>query len=241
MAVETAVLVMHYGGSTIAANRAFTNILRGYEKEGVSTAWRLDFIVATSAGLDQSTVVRPVGPIGVNLTRASEVAVLGERVANGDVAVADLEAEMARIRNLPSPYNRWLAVLAAAGIAGALSQFAGGDWGSFGIALVAAAVGQGLKSELQARNVATANLTLLCGLLSACIASVALRAGYSQVAPVTLIASVVYLVPGLPLINGFVDVRTHKFLFVGLGRIANAAYLFLVLAIAIALAHTVIL
>ena len=54
------------------------------------------------------------------------------------------------------------------------------------------------------------------------MASVALRAGFSQVVPVTLIASVVYLAPGLPLINGFVDVLSHKFLFVGLARIANA-------------------
>jgi uncharacterized membrane protein YjjP (DUF1212 family) len=142
---------------------------------------------------------------------------------------------------LPSPYNRWLAMVAAACLSGALSQFAGGDWGSFGIAFVAAGVGQGLRSQLQARNVAAANMTLLCGVLSACMASVALRAGLSQVAPVTLIASVVYLAPGLPLINGFVDVLSHKFLFVGIGRIVSAGYLFLILAIAIALAYTTIL
>ena len=55
-----------------------------------------------------------------------------------------------------------------------------------------------------------------------------------------MIASVVYLAPGSPLINGFVDVLSHKFLFVGIARIANAV-MFLVLAIAIALAYTVIL
>ena len=242
MALEAALIVMQNGGSTVAASRTFTNILSGYKKEGVTTAWRLDFIAATSVGEDRwSTVVRPVGPSGVNLTRVSEVAVLAERVAHGEVAVADLDAEVARIKKLPSPYNRWLAMVAAACLSGALSQFAGGDWGSFGIAFVAAGVGQGLRSQLQARNVAAANVTLLCGVLSACMASVALRAGFSQVAPVTLIASVVYLAPGLPLINGFVDVLSHKFLFVGIERIASAAYLFLVLAIAIALAYTAIL
>ena len=132
---------------------------------------------------------------------------LAERVAQGEVTVADFDAEVARIKKLPSPYNRWLAMVAAACLSGALSQFAGGDSGSFGIAFVAAGVGQVLRSQLQARNMAAANVTLMCGVLSACIASVALRAGLSQVAPVTLIASVVYLAPGLPLINGFADVR----------------------------------
>ena len=242
MALEAALIVMRNGGSTVAANRTFTNVLRGSKKEGVSAAWRLDFIAATIAGEGRSsTVVRPVGPSGVNLTRVSEVAVLAERVAQGEVAVTAFEAELARIRKLPSPYNRWLAMVAAAGLSGALSQFAGGDWGSFGIAFVAAGVGQVLRSQLQAGNVAVANVTLLCGVLSACMAGVALRAGFSQAAPVALIASVVYLAPGLPLINGFVDVLSHKFLFVGLERIASAAYLFLVLAIAIALAYASIL
>ena len=49
------------------------------------------------------------------------------------------------------------------------------------------------------------------------------------------------MVPGLPLINGFVDMVSHKYLFVGLERIANAAFLFLVLAIAIALAYAVVM
>ena len=47
MALEAAAIVMRNGGSTVAANRTFTNILRGYKKEGVAAAWRLDFIVAT--------------------------------------------------------------------------------------------------------------------------------------------------------------------------------------------------
>lgn len=76
-------------------------------------------------------------------------------------------------------------------------------------------------------------------MLSTCIAAVGLRLGLSQTAPATLIASVIYMVPGLPLINGFVDMVSHKYLFVGLERIANAAFLFLVLAIAIALAVAV--
>ena len=55
-----------------------------------------------------------------------------------------------------------------------------------------AGIGQNLRSQLQARKLAAANVTLLCGLLSACLTGVALRAGFSQVVPVTLMASVVY-------------------------------------------------
>ena len=87
-------------------------------------------------------------------------------------------------------------------------------------------------------------MTLICGLLSAMIAGVGLRLGLSQIVPVvpaTLMASVFYMVPGLPLINGFVDMVSHKYLVVGFERIMNAAFLFLILATAIAFAYTVAL
>jgi len=241
-ALETAVIVMQNGGSTVAAARSFNDILKGYKEDGVSAVWRLDFIAATSSGEGQSrTIVRPVGPIGVNLVRASQIAVFGEHVARGEITTAAVDAQIAHIKQLPSSYSRWLALVAAACIAGSLSRFAGGDWGSFGIVLVAAAVGQIVRSLLQARKVPVASVTLICGVLSACIACLGLRLGFSQVASVTLIASVVYLAPGLPLINGFVDVVSHKYLFVGIERIANALYLFLILAIAIALASAVVM
>ena len=132
-------------------------------------------------------------------------------------------------------------IVAAACTAAFFSQIPGGDWGAFGIAFVAAGVGQFLRSLLQARKLAVAPVTLVSGVLSACIACVGLWLGLSQIAPATLIASVIYMVPGLPLINGFVDMVSHKYLLVGLERIANAVFLFLVLAIAIALAYAVIM
>lgn len=242
MAVETALLVMRNGGSTVAAERCFTEILKGCRQEGVEAVWRLDFIAANHVVAGQaSTVVRSVGPIGVNLVRASEAAVLGERVGKGELDAATLETEIQRIGHLPSPHDRWRMVAIAAFTAGCFSQVPGGDWGSLGIAFAAAGVGQLVRSLLQARKLAVAPVTLACGVLSALIAAAGLRLGFSQVAPATLIASVIYMVPGLPLINGFVDVVSHKHLVVGFERILNAGFLFLVLAIAIAFASAVAL
>jgi uncharacterized membrane protein YjjP (DUF1212 family) len=242
VALDAALIVMQNGGSTVAAERSFTNILRAYKKDEVLAVWRLDFIVTTSGAEDpSSTFLRPVGPIGVNLSRASEVNVLAERAAKGEIAAATLAAEVERIKNLPSPYNKWLIMAAAACTAAAFSRISGGDWGSLGIAFVAAGIGQFLRALLQARKLAVAPVTLICGILSAIVASVGLRLRYSQVAPATLIASVIYMVPGLPLINGFIDVCSHKYLLIGLERISNAAFLFVILTTAIALAIALIL
>jgi len=242
MALDAALIVMQNGGSTEMANRTFQNILKGYEQDGVSAIWRLDFVAASSAAEGHPvTVLRPIGPIGVNLTRASEAVVLGERVTKGELDTAALVAEIARVKALPSPYNRWVMVMAAGCLAACFSQVIGGDWGSFGIAFATAAVGQFLRQLLQARKLAVAVVNLLCGVISTCLASIGLRFGLSEVVPATLIASAVYLAPGLPLINSFVDIVSHKHLFIGLERFTNAIFLFLILALAIAFAYTVIL
>jgi uncharacterized membrane protein YjjP (DUF1212 family) len=237
-----ALIVMQNGGSTSVADRTFRNILRGRPEEGLSPIWRLDAVVVCGVADGRSwTILRPVGAIGVNLVRASEAVVLGERVARGEIDLAELDSETARIKALAPPYGQWTLIAAAACTCAFFSQIPGGDWGAFWIAFVAAGLGQFLRFRLLTRKAPGTSLTMVCGILSACVAALGVRLGLTQVAPATVIGSVVYMVPGLPLINGFVDVISHKYLLVGLERIANAVFLFLLLTIAIALADTFVL
>lgn len=241
-ALELAVIVIRNGGSTAAAARAFTNVLKGYRLDGTVAIWRLDFVAASREENGRAeTLLRQVGAIGVNLTRVSEASVLGERVARGEVHTDALASEIERIRALASPYARWVLVVAAACTAAFFSRIAGGDWGALGIVFVGAGAGQCLHLWLQARKLAVAPMTLICGVLSASIAAAGLRLGLSQIVPATAIASVIYLAPGLPLINGFFDLVSHRFLFVGLQRIASATFLFLLLSVAIGIAQAVVM
>lgn len=241
-ALEVALIVMRNGGSTAAAERAFTNVLKGYRLGGVVAVWRLDFVAASREENGQTeTILRQVGAIGVNLTRVSEASVLGERVARGEVHIDALASEVERIRALAPPYARWVLVVTAACTAAFFSRIAGGDWGALGIVFVAAGIGQCLHIWLQARKLAVAPMTLMCGVLSACIAVAGLRLGLSQTVPATAVASIIYVAPGLPLINGFFDLVSHRYLFVGLQRIANATLLFLLLSVAIGIAYAVVM
>lgn len=241
-ALDVALIVMRNGGSTVMADRTFRNILKGYKQDGVVATWRLDLVAASSVMEGRSSIIlRPVGPIGVNLVRASQASVLGERAARGEVDDAALVSEIERINGLAPPFNRWVMIAAAALSAASFSRIAGGDWGSLVTVLMAAGIGQFVRSLLQDRKLPVAPVTLFCSVLSTFIAAAGLRLGLSQTAPATAIASIIYMVPGLPLINGFVDLVSHKHLILGLERIANAAYLFLAMAVAIALAYGVVM
>jgi len=241
-ALDVALIVMRNGGSTVLADRVFGNILKGFKEDRVTTVWRTDSVAAATVVEGRpSTIYRPVGVIGINLVRASEAARLSERVARGEVDTAALDSEIERVKGLVIPYNRWVLLAAGACTAAVFSQFPGKDWGALGISFVAAGVGQLLRLLLRARKLPVAARTFICGVLSTCVAAVGLRLNLSQAAPWTMVASVVYMVPGLPLINGFIDTLSHRFLIAGLERIANAVYIFLILAVAIAFASTVIM
>jgi uncharacterized membrane protein YjjP (DUF1212 family) len=241
MALETALLVLRNGGSTAVAHRCFSNVLKGFDQDGVEMVWRFEFVAATKRVEGQSfTVVRTVGPVGTNLVRVSEAEALGERAARKAVDAATFASALERIEQLPSPYSRWVVTLVAAILSGCFSRLAGGDWGSFGVVFVAAGVGQSLRSFLQARKLAAAPVTLVCGVLSALIASAGLQLGLGRTIPGALLGSVIYMIPGLLLINGFMDVVVARYLLVGIERIVSAAFLFLVLAIAIVFARTLI-
>ena len=242
IALDLAMLVLRNGGSTWMADRTFRNVAKGYGREGATAAWRLDFAAAhcmTSSGA--LTVVRSVGNTRVNLVRVSEAAMLSEKVARGEVDPVKLRSEIERISILVMPYNRLLMMIAAALGAAAFCRIGGGDWTAAGAALVAASVGQAARSQLVNTTLPPGAIVLTCGVISAWCAALFIRIGMSHVGAPTLLASVVYLVPGLPLINGFMDAMGDKFLIVGLERIIRAVVLFVVLAIAIASAVAVLL
>jgi uncharacterized membrane protein YjjP (DUF1212 family) len=142
-ALDVAALVLQSGGSASMADASLKNVLKGYGAQTVSTAYRQDFIAA--GGVENGhpwTMLRPLAPAGLHLVRASEAATLSARLAHGEVGTADFASQVQRIKQLASPYNRWVMTLAAACAAAAFSRTAGGDWGAMGVVLVAAAVGQ---------------------------------------------------------------------------------------------------
>ncbi len=241
-ALDLALIVMENGGSTAMADRAFRNALKGFGLTGFQVAWRLDMVtISGEADGRPLTVLRPIGKIGTNLARASEAVVLAERAAKGEVEPGALAAEVERVRAIAAPYGRWTVLAAAAAVSAIICKLYGGDWGAFGIAFAAAAIGQFVRSLPGARKIAAAPLTLLCGMISTCLAAVALRLGGSPMIQATLTASAFYMVPGPPLINGFVDMVSHRHMVVGLQRLANAAFLCLMLAVAIAFAYFIVL
>ena len=221
VALDVALTVLTSGGSTRMADKSFQNIARGYGYRHLSAIWRLD--VATAFDGASLTVARPVGAIGVNLERVSEAALLSDRASRGEVALGTLRSELQRIRDLPQPYS-WLitlSVLTAATVG--FVRLAGGDWSAAACASLAAMAGYLARALLAQRKVPGVGPNLAAAIVSASLAGLAVRLALTGSAASTVIGSIIYLAPGLPLVNGFGDILSERYLVIGLERVASAA------------------
>ncbi len=227
---------MRNGGSTAAAERTFRNALGRRGATDTSTIWRSDFAIAAGPAV----AVQPAGVLGVQLARAAEAVELGERLVNADMDGAHVAGAIERIKTRVSPYNLGVSALFAACAGAFFSRIAGGDWGAFGVTSLAAGAGQFVRILLEARSVPRTPLTAVCALISALIGTAGLRLGLSHAVSATLLGSVVYMIPGLALINGFIDAVSDGYLLVGIQRLLDAVSVFLIMAVAVAIADAVL-
>jgi uncharacterized membrane protein YjjP (DUF1212 family) len=238
-ALDVALLVMRNGGSTALADETFDNVMHGYGSTHPQAVWRMD-VVSAGESAERSMIVRPIGAVGLHLDRASAAAHLGACIARNAVDPNAVPAEIERIANLAPSYPQWLTLLFAALSGAFFSESAGGDWGAAAVAFAAAGFGQLLRATLEARQFARFPVIFACALVSALIGTAGLRLDFAHPAPATMVASVVYMIPGLALINGFIDVMSTKQIVAGMERLLDAGMVFILLAIALALADAVL-
>lgn len=190
-------------------------------------------IVASTINNHQfRTKVRRVPSLGVNMHIIAEISDLSYGVMRGQLDRFSLRRELMRIDRLAPNYDRRL-VIAAVGLAcAAFSRLFGGDWAAFLITFVASAVAMFARQELARHYFNPLLVTAATAFVAGLIASAAALFNLTHQTNIALAASVLLLVPGVPLINSAKDlIQGH--LVTGITR--GIAGLLISLAIAIGL------
>jgi uncharacterized membrane protein YjjP (DUF1212 family) len=237
VALDFALVAFQNGASTVASDRAFHAAAGALGLDRAFVIWRLDNATAGHGG---RTALRRLRPPGLNLSRVAAAADVTERLTRGAFDIHRLPAEIGRIAHLGSPYGVWSIVLATATTAGFFARLQDGHWGGAAVAAVAASTGRLVSRQMQARDTTEAGITMVCALTSSFVASIGLHLLGRPVEPATLIASVIYLIPGVALINGFFDVVSSRHLIVGVQRIVNAVFVCALMAVAVAMVVTMV-
>lgn len=191
--------------------------------------------ISTISGEEFRTKVRRVVSLGVDMTIVSAVNRLTRRVVEGELDRVQVRSELKRIVGTPPHYPRWLVVLMVGLACAAFSRLMGSDWAVFGITFLAAGTGMAVRQQLSRHHFNPLVIVIATALVAGSLAALFVRYGAGDSRQIALAASVLLLVPGVPLINAAEDLIQGHIL-IGLARGMNGALISLSIALGLWLA-----
>ncbi|MDR3236754.1 MAG: threonine/serine exporter family protein [Prevotellaceae bacterium] len=177
------------------------------------------------------TEVVSIPPLPINFEYNSELSGLSWDAYDGLLTLDEIRRRYhaVRARRVMPPA---LIVLLVGLANAAFCRLFGGDWGAVGVVFAATAAGFSVRRYMQRLKVNHFIVFSVSALTSSMIASAALW--FDGTAEIALATSVLYLIPGVPLINGVIDIMEGHSL-TGVSRLIQAVLLIICIAVGMSL------
>lgn len=235
------VLMLQSGNTAVRTRRWIDAIAPKLGFESVSAIVSLDSItVSVRHRGEWLTAMRQLGPPGINVSRIAQLEEIA-RTVDAETALPELAAELSKIESATSLYS-FVQIAAAVGLASGSFAFLNGAAAPETVAAaIGGACGQGLRLRLGHRRFNQYGAVALSAIMASGVYVLAAAAGnhfgfqFAQY-PAGFIASVLFLVPGFPLIAALFDLLQYQ----TLAAVSRFAYgLMLLLAVAFGLSIVV--
>ncbi len=168
----------------------------------------------------------------INFEYNAELSALSWEAVDNHLSLSEVKAKYEAILAKPR-MNKWLLLLLVGVANGSFCRLFGGDWIATAVVFIATLVGFFVRTKLQGRGVNHYIVFIVSALVaSVCASSILWFGGNMDIA---LTTSVLFLIPGVPLINGIIDI-VEGYTLTGIARLTNA--FLLIICIAIGLSFT---
>jgi uncharacterized membrane protein YjjP (DUF1212 family) len=232
--------LMMRAGNTATRTREWIDALAhkmGFD--AVSASVSLDSITASVRRSGEwTTAIREIGPPGVNVWRIGELEQLAKSTQPG-LAPRDIAIRLAEIESTSPRYSGAQVAAAVGAASGSFAFLNGAAAPEMIAAAIGGGIGQGLRFWLSHRRINQYGAAALAAITaSAVYVLTAALAGYGGFAfaryPAGFIASVLFLVPGFPLIAGLFDLLQHQTV-AAVSRLAYGVMLLLAVALGLSI------
>ncbi len=126
--------------------------------------------------------------------------------------------------------SRWVVLFLVAAANASFCKLFHGDWISVALVFCSTFVAFFVRQEMMARHVNHSVVFVVAAFISSFIAGMAQRFGLGSTPDIAIATSVLFLIPGVPLINSIMDIMEGHVL-VGISRMVNASVLIISLTI----------
>jgi uncharacterized membrane protein YjjP (DUF1212 family) len=223
LCVETALLLLQHGSESavVESMARRLGVTLGVERAEAGVFAGLVAIGTVSGGRSVTTVRRaPDRGIDMRLVTEVQRAVLA--VENGEL---DAAAFQARVQGIGSRhYPRWLVAVAIGLSCASFARLARADWTGCGIVVVASGIAMALRQGIARRHFSPLVNFFVTAFAATSIAGLGGRLSLGSTPGAVIASSVLFLVPGFPLINGVSDL-VKGYWSTGLARLTYATLL----------------
>ncbi len=230
--LDYAVSLMGVGAHTARVVRNTVRIAECYGYDVDMTIFQRNVTMTVKNSHDSSirrTYVRKLIPMALNLRVISKLSALSWDAYDDCLPLNEVKAVYADIMAEP-PISRWFVLLAASAGNAAFCRLFGGDIYAMGIVFIATLIGFLVRQELMKRHMDHRIVFFISAFLASLIASAGVHFNIGGTQDVAIAVSVLYLIPGVPLINSIIDVIEGHVL-IGLSRAINAGILITCIAL----------
>ena len=224
---EYSALLMGSGATCIRIEKNVTRIARAYGKQvEISIMPRHLQLTISEAGsggdcLTLNTSVAAVPICTGTITRLSE---LSWNIADHGLTLDEATARLNGIAADRDSRSECGVALTVALANASFCRLFGGDWVAMAVVAAATFAGFMLRQSLLRHGMDVRAVFLVCAFVSTVIASGDRLFGLGSTGDIAIATGVLYLVPGIPLLNSFSDMLYRHYL-CALGRFADAAVL----------------
>jgi uncharacterized membrane protein YjjP (DUF1212 family) len=233
-------VAMLRAGNTAARTHEWIEVVsRKFAFQTVSVSQSLDSITLTvRRSGDWITVMREVGPPAVNVLRIGRLEQLATTMASGSAPREILE-KLSKIESERTAYSAWLIVAAVGAASSGFAFINGATVFELIAAGVAGAIGQWFRMWLSRNRYNQFGIAALTALTASgvyvLLAALLQNAGFAIANfPAGFMASVLFLVPGFPLVGGLFDLLQYKTV-AGVSRLAYGMMILLAVALGLSI------
>lgn len=242
--MDVSSFISEYAAHMMGCGVHTSRVIRSTKRIGESFGYRVNISVFQKniilTVFDEKTSERynevidiPAHPI--SFEHNAELSALSWETYDSPMALSDLWEKYRRI--ISAPAINPLFVLMLAGFANAsFCRLFGGDWYSMGVVFSATITGMFLKQQMTSAHINHYVIFIVSSFVASLCASTALI--FNTTSEIALATSVLFLVPGVPLINGVIDI-VEGYVLTGFARLVQASLL--IICIAIGLSFTLLL
>ena len=227
-------------GSGVHTSRVIRNSQRIGKSQGIDiqlSAFQKSIVMTAHDDSTGENITRVVGipALPISFERNSDLSALSWEAVDKQLTLDEVRSRYERL--IAKPSIDPIFVLLTVGLANAsFCRLFGGDWTAMSIVFTSTLVGFAAKQRMQAHKVNHFIIFILSAFIASLCASAALS--FDCTAEICLATSPLFLVPGVPLINGIIDILDGHVL-IGFSRIVNA--MSLIVCIAVGLSMTLIM